>query len=73
MAKVIITIKDSTKSLFDFEIKGLGDDSEKNSCNLCRTCCSRLSEKKANSPPREFFKSNFTRLIRSRLKEKSNG
>lgn len=29
MAKVIITIKDSTKSLFDFEIKGLGDDSEK--------------------------------------------
>ena len=30
MAKVIITIKDSTKSLFDFEIKGLGDDSEKN-------------------------------------------
>ena len=29
MAKVIITIKDSTKSLFNFEIKGLGDDSEK--------------------------------------------
>ena len=28
MAKVIITIKDSTKSLFDFEIKGLEDDSE---------------------------------------------
>nr|DAQ88492.1 MAG TPA: hypothetical protein [Caudoviricetes sp.] len=29
MAKVIIVIKDSTKSLFEFEIKGLGGDSEK--------------------------------------------
>ncbi|WP_063076366.1 hypothetical protein [Neisseria flavescens] len=29
MAKVIITIKDSTKSLFDFEIKGLEDENGK--------------------------------------------
>ena len=29
MAKVIIIIKESTKSLPDFEIKGLGDDNEK--------------------------------------------
>lgn len=29
MAKVIITIKDSTKNLFDFEIKGLEEESGK--------------------------------------------
>ena len=27
MAKVVITIKDSTKNLFDFEIKGLEEES----------------------------------------------
>lgn len=29
MAKVVLIIKDSTKSLFEFEIKGLEDECEK--------------------------------------------